>query len=143
MVRRLRLLSGLVLFVYLLTHALNHALGLVSLEALEAGRLWFLALWRNWPASLLLYGALLIHLGLAFWALYQRRRLAMPVWEAAQLISGLAIPPLLILHVLGTRFAHEILGLEDYYAYLLLIYFEFNPVSGFRQAAVLLEQHDG
>ena len=37
MVRRLRLVSGLVLFAYLLTHALNHTLGLVSLEALEAG----------------------------------------------------------------------------------------------------------
>ena len=85
MVRRLRLLSGLVLFAYLLTHALNHTLGLVSLEALEAGRLWFLALWRNLPASILLYAALLSHLGLAFWALYRRRRLA---GEANRLLAG-------------------------------------------------------
>ncbi len=138
MVRRLRLLSGLVLFAYLLTHALNHALGLVSLEALEAGRLWFLVLWRNLPASILLYAALLTHLGLAFWALYQRRRLAMPAWEAAQLVSGLTIPPLLILHVLGSRFAHEVFGLEDSYTNILLIFFKFSPVSGLRQATVLL-----
>jgi adenylate cyclase len=97
MVRRLRLWTGLVLFAYLLTHYLNHALGLVSLEALETGRLWFLALWRNPLGTLLLYGAILIHLGLAFWALYLRRRLAMPAWEAAQLATGLTIPPLLIL----------------------------------------------
>ena len=54
MVRRLRLVSGLVLFVFVLTHFLNHALGLVSLEVLEAGRLWFLAFWRWPPATLLL-----------------------------------------------------------------------------------------
>ena len=115
MVRRLRLASGLVLFVFVLTHFLNHALGLVSLEALEAGRLWFLAFWRSPPATLLLYGALLLHLGLAVRRLYRRRRLVMPAWEAAQLLTGLAIPPLLILHLLGTRFAAEVLGTEDSY----------------------------
>ena len=138
MVRRLRLWTGLVLFAYLLTHYLNHALGLVSLEALEAGRLWFLAVWRNPLGTLLLYGAVLIHLGLAFWALYLRRRLAMPAWEAAQLATGLIIPPLLILHLLGTRFATEVFDLRSSYAYILMIYFEFNPAAGIRQAAVML-----
>lgn len=138
MVRRLRLGSGLVLFTFILTHFLNHAAGLVSIEALEAARLWFLALWRNLPASLLLYGALLLHLGLAFWALYQRRRLAMPVWEAVQLITGLTIPPLVVLHILGTRFASEVLGLEDRYVHVLLIYFHFSPLAGLRQLAVMI-----
>ncbi|HSE88007.1 MAG TPA: adenylate/guanylate cyclase domain-containing protein [Candidatus Binatia bacterium] len=36
--RRLRLVSGLVLLTYLGTHFINHALGLISLEAMEAGR---------------------------------------------------------------------------------------------------------
>ena len=45
--QRLRLVSGIVLFVYLTTHLLNHALGLVSLEAMEQGRLAFLAVWRG------------------------------------------------------------------------------------------------
>ena len=38
MVRRLRTGSGIILFVYLLTHYSNHALGLISLDAMEAGR---------------------------------------------------------------------------------------------------------
>ncbi len=38
MVRRLRLGSGLVLFSFVLTHFLNHMVGLVSIEALEAAR---------------------------------------------------------------------------------------------------------
>ena len=138
MVRGLRLWSGLILFIYVLTHFLNHALGLVSLDALEAGRLWFLGLWRNPLASVLLYGALLLHLGLALWALYRRRRLAMPAWEATQLVTGLAIPPLIILHILGTRFASEVLGLDDQYHNVLLIYFKFNNAAGLRQLTVMI-----
>jgi adenylate cyclase len=34
----------------------------------------------------------------------------MPVWEAAQLVLGLAVPPLLIAHVVGTRFSWLLLG---------------------------------
>ena len=138
MVRRLRLVSGLVLFVFVLTHFLNHGLGLVSLDALEAGSQWFLAFWRSLPATLMLYGALVLHMALAVRRLYRRRRLAMPAWEAAQLLTGLAIPPLLILHILGTRFAAEVLGTEGSYLYILLIYFELNPISGIRQLAVMI-----
>jgi len=138
MIRRLHLITGLILFGYLLTHLINHALGLISLDALEAGRRVFLLLWRNLPMSVLLYGAIAIHMALAYRALYRRRRLAMPVWEAAQIVLGLAIPPLLVLHVLGTRFAQEFLGVEDSYVYLLLIYFLYAPVLGVKQAAVLL-----
>ena len=138
LVRRLRLGSGLVLFAFVLTHFINHGLGLISLEALEAGRELFLRLWRNWPATVVLYGALLAHLGLAFWAIYQRRRLAMPAWEAAQLLLGVAIPPLLTLHILGTRLAAELFGVEDDYHFVLLIYFHFSPWNGVKQGLVML-----
>ncbi len=113
MTRRLYVITGLVLFAFLLTHLFNHALGLVSLEALEAARRVFLSLWRNPPMTLLLYGALALHVGLALRSLYRRRRLRMPAWEASQLVLGLAIPPLLALHILATRFADEVLGVDD------------------------------
>jgi adenylate cyclase len=138
MIRRLHLITGLVLFGYLLGHLINHALGLISLEALEAGRRVFQLLWRNPPMTLLLYGALAGHLGLAFRSLYQRRRLKMPAWEAAQLLLGLAIPPLLALHILGTRFAYEFLGADDSYLYVILAIFVFSPILGIKQAVVLL-----
>ncbi len=138
MTRRVRLWSGVVLFAFVVTHYLNHALGLVSLEALERGREIFLWLWRSLPGTLALYGALLAHLLLSLWAVYQRRRLAMPVWEAVQLLFGLAIPPLLVLHVLGNRFAAEVLGTEDSYVYDLLIYFVFNPVLLAKQTLLVL-----
>src|SRR3989441_2438092 len=36
-----------------------------------------------------------------------RRHLRMPAWEATQLVLGLAIPPLLASHIVGTRVAHS------------------------------------
>jgi len=137
-VTRLRLATGLVLFAYLVTHFANHALGLVSLDAMESGRRLFLALWRNPAGSILLYGSLTIHLGLAFWSLYRRRSLQMPAWEAAQLIVGLLIPPLLAIHVIGTRLAHAIYGTDDTYTYELLVIWVFQPASGLQQASVLV-----
>lgn len=61
MARKIRLLSGLILFAFVTSHFLNHSLGNISLAAMEAGREVFLAIWRNWPATILLYGAMLAH----------------------------------------------------------------------------------
>jgi len=138
MLRRLRLISGLVLFIFVSTHLLNHVAGLVSLEYLEAGRRIFLLLWRNPLGTGLLYLAFVVHLGLAFYAIYRRRTLRMPGWEAAQLLLGLALPPLLFLHLLGTRLSHEVLGTDDSYTLILLIYFVFLPIQGFKQVAIVL-----
>ena len=137
MIRRLRLISGLILFVFVATHLANHALGLISLEALEAGHAVFTAFLHSLSATLCLYGALLLHLALAHWALYQRRRLDLPPWEWAQLLLGLALPPLMILHVLGTRFVHEVLGTEASYERLLYIYWAGHPSVLLRQLAVV------
>jgi adenylate cyclase len=138
LVRRWRLGSGLVLLAYLATHYANHALGLVSLDRMEDGREWFLWLWRNPVASVALYGALLTHVLLALWSLYRRRHLRMPAWEAAQLILGLTIPPLLIAHVVGNRVAHEVFGVPDSYTRTVLVLWHLDPWGGARQALVLV-----
>ncbi len=122
MLRRWRLTSGLLLFVFLLTHLLNHALGLAGLEALAAGRDAFLWLWRNPFAEALLLLALLLHLLLAGVSLYSRRNLLrLPSWQLAQLTLGLLIPPLLFLHLLGTTVAAQRFGTLDSYEYVLLV----------------------
>jgi adenylate cyclase len=138
LIRRLRLASGLVLFAYLLTHFANHALGLVSLAAMEWGLGWFLALWRNPLASAALYGALAVHLGLAFWSLYRRHHLRMPLWEAVQLLLGLLIPPLLVAHVIGNRVAHELYGVTDAYTRTVLTLWVVSPWNGVKQAILLV-----
>src|SRR5919197_639704 len=87
---RLRLWSGCVLFLYVTLHLSNHTLGLISLDAMEAGRLWFLALWRTPVGTAALYTALLVHILLALWSIYRRRTLRMPTWEATQVLLGFA-----------------------------------------------------
>ncbi len=131
--RWVRLVSGLVLLAYVSSHLVNHALGLWSLEALELGRGWFLAAWRNMAATVLLYGALAAHYLLALWALYHHRRLTrIRPPEALQLVLGFATIPLLADHVLTTRLYHAFFAVEDSYTYVLLALW----ADGGRQAAL-------
>lgn len=137
-IRPLRLGCGLILLVYLLTHFSNHALGLVSLDAMASGRVWFLALWRNPLGTAALYGALLAHWLLGLWLIYRRRTLRMPAWEAAQIVMGLAVPPLLVSHIVSTRLAHSMFGADDPYTRVVLGLWVLNPWAGFRQSVLLL-----
>jgi len=135
---RVRLVTGLVLFAYVLTHNLNHAFGIVSLEALETGRQVFLAFWRFAPIEMALFASATLHIGVALIALYRRHSLRMPFWEGAQLILGLATPPLLMLHVLGTAYASERFDFVDSYSFVLLSLWVFLPGYGALQALAVL-----
>ena len=136
-IRELRLVSGLVLGCFLTTHFLNHALGLVSLSAMESGRGWFNLLWRSMPGTILLYGAILIHFALALLALYRRRTLRMPAREAFQLGFGLLLPFLLIPHVTGTRIVLAVWGIDFDYARVMQN-ISASPDGMTRQTAALL-----
>jgi adenylate cyclase len=135
---RLRLWSGCTLFLYVTLHLANHALGLVSLDAMEAGRVWFLGIWRTPLGTTLLYTSFAIHPLNAFWSIYRRRTLRMPPWEATQILLGLAIPPLLAGHFVGTRFAHEWYDQTDSYHRVVLSLWALRPAIGGRQATVLI-----
>ncbi len=117
--QRIRLVSGLVLFAYVLTHFANHALGLVSLEAMVVVQDWRLAVTRSWPGTAILLAAILAHVGYALLRIASRRTLRMPIWEAAQIATGLLIPLWLIDHIGGSRLAWQIFEIDDNYAYML------------------------
>lgn len=119
MAGRIRLWSSYVLFFYVVTHLLNHALGLISLRVLEAGRVWFVFIWHNPLGQVALYGALLVHFCLALWSLYQRRTLRLSRWEWTQWILGVLIVPLGTIHVVGTRVAHELYNVDPGYPWVL------------------------
>ena len=110
-----RLASGLVLFAFALTHFLNHALGHVSLDAMEQVQGVRRAVWRSWPGTILLYGAFALHAALALWKLARRRSWRMAPWEAAQIALGLAIPLMAVGHVVGTRGLSACCGFNDDY----------------------------
>jgi adenylate cyclase len=110
-----RLASGLVLFAFALTHFLNHALGHVSLEAMEQVQEVRRAVWRSWPGSILLYGSLALHAALALWKLARRRSWRLGPWDAVQIALGLAIPLMGVAHVVGTRGLSSCCGFDDRY----------------------------
>ena len=119
MTGRLRLWSGYVLFFYVVTHLLNHSLGLISLRVLEAGREWFAFLWMNPVGQTVLYGALFGHFFLALWSLYRRRALKLSRWEWTQWILGVSIVPLGVTHVVGTRLAETLYDVHSGYPWVL------------------------
>ena len=135
--RRLRLASGLLIACFVVPHFLNHSLGVVSIDAMDRARQPLAALWRSPWGSSLLYGALLVHFSLALLSLYRRTTLRMPPWEAAQLALGLSIPPLLVGHLIGTRFSWLLLGHHIGYERVVGLLWS-DPWATLRQATLLV-----
>ncbi len=136
--RQIRLMTGLVLYAYVTLHFANHALGNISVAAMESGLAIQKLIWQSPPGAAILYLSLATHMGLGFWALYQRRHFRWTRLEATQLVLGLSIPFLLTEHVIGARVALSQFGLEKGYAEELLKMWVRSPVTGALQAALLL-----
>ena len=133
--QRLRLASGLILFCFVLTHFLNHALGLFSLDWMQDVQQWRWAVTRSWPGTIILLSALVTHIGLALYKLAGRATLRLPRWEAVQVGLGLAIPFLLFPHIVNTRIAHVFFGVNDFYVYELA---RLWPASALTQSLLLV-----
>jgi adenylate cyclase len=113
----LRVATGLIIGVYVTMHPSNHALGLISLRAQETVRPWVMALWHSPPGQFLLYGSHGLHAFSALISLARRRQYRMPTWEATQILLGLAIPYLLLVHIINTRGTRILTGIEIDYPY--------------------------
>ncbi|TGN13204.1 adenylate/guanylate cyclase domain-containing protein [Leptospira ilyithenensis] len=122
---RLRLGSGLVLFTYVFTHLLNHSLGIFSLDLLESSRKLFIGFWRFPVIHPVLFFATSIHIILTLSSILSRKTLKMSKGEFLQFFSGLVIPQLLIGHIAVTLGMNELLGVEDSYTHLFLVYGSF------------------
>ncbi len=133
-VRNVRLVSGLVLFAFVTAHLANHALGLVSLEVMEAFRDVRTALTRSLPGTVILMTAAIVHAVLGVEKILSRRLSAISVRGLIQIAFGLLIPVLLARHLIGTRIAHEMFGIDDNYAYALWAMW---PGEAWRQAALI------
>src|ERR1700753_881927 len=101
--RQVRLVCGMVLFSYLISHFLNHALGNISLDAMAGGVYYHTQFWQFRPVAIILYTSALVHFCLCFWALSARRQFSWKAIEPLQLALGLSIPMLLAVHVIGVR----------------------------------------
>jgi adenylate cyclase len=122
-VRQIRLVCGLVLFAYLVSHFLNHALGNISLDALAWGVHYHVLFWQFLPVAIAFYAAVLVHSGLGIWALYERRQFRWKAIEPLQLALGLSIPALVVAHVVGTRLSQTLFEHTKLYPQVLYSYF--------------------
>jgi adenylate cyclase len=118
-VRQVRLVCGLVLFAYLTSHFLNHALGNISMDALATGVRYHTLFWQFPPVAFAFYGAIFVHVCLGIWALYQRREFRWKAIEPLQLVFGLSIPALIVAHIVGVRLGETLFELEKLYPQIL------------------------
>jgi adenylate cyclase len=137
-VRRLRLAAGLIMLCYLTLHLSMHALGNISLEAMQWGTRIHDFIWHSTPGTIALYGAFAIHFTLALYALYSRRSFRMGAGELVRLFLGFSILPLLLHHFAAGRYVYSAFDVTRRYDVVLTVYFSFVPFWGWRQVTVLL-----
>jgi adenylate cyclase len=135
--RQIRLICGLVLFSYLISHFLNHALGNISIDALASGVYYHILFWQWLPVAIALYTAMLVHSGLGLWALYQRRQFSWKAVEPLQLALGLSIPVLVVMHVVGARLGESLFGQEKLYPQELYAFYVARPYMIWQMFAVM------
>ena len=136
-IRQIRLGCGLVLFAYLVSHFLNHALGNVSMEALAGGVYYHTLFWQFLPVAIVFYAAALVHAGLGLWALYERRQFRWKAIEPLQLVLGLSIPALIITHIAGVRLGQTLFGHEKLYPQVFFAYWIVWPYKAWLMLAVM------
>ncbi|WXD01422.1 adenylate/guanylate cyclase domain-containing protein [Bradyrhizobium sp. 27S5] len=136
--RQIRLVTGAIMFAYLISHFLNHALGNISTEALAIGVYYHTEFWQFLPVAITFYSACLVHTALGIWALYQRREFHWKTIEPLQLTLGLSVPMLIVAHVVGVRLGQTLYGQEKLYPQELYTFFISSPNRLWLMLAVLV-----
>ena len=126
MVRQLRMYSGILIFFYVTIHLLNHSLGLISIKLMDQVSDYVSNIIRIYIVSAILYLSFFIHLVSGLISLFKRRSFKMPLKDWAQLILGLTLPWILIVHLIANGYATRFENLESSYAVLVLATWVFD-----------------
>ncbi len=135
---RLRLVSALIMLAFVVCHLVSHITLLISFPVANRVLTILMAPWNTAIGGAILLTAALVHYVNALWSIYERRYLRLSAWEWWQLGLGLCIPPLLMVHVLATRLAGELLDVESDYIEILVLQWVVSPKYVFIQTAALL-----
>ena len=135
LVQRLRLWSGVVLFLYVIGHFTNHALGLFSFNMMNLMLQYMSLTWGSLPGTIVLYSAFSVHILLGFQSILKIRTLKLPAWRWLQIILGLSIPYWLINHIIVTRGSEILTGVPVTYLQEFALLW---PVAALKQNALLL-----
>ncbi|MBY5931687.1 2Fe-2S iron-sulfur cluster binding domain-containing protein [Tateyamaria omphalii] len=133
---RVRIISGLILMIYLVLHILNLAAILISPTAYDAVQSARLTVIRSNAGTAVIGLAMAAHVILSLGKVVVARTFRMPFSQWAQVLLGLAIPILLIDHLIYTRGAHEMLGVNTMFGYVTRLIWDTG--DGWGQAALLI-----
>ncbi len=134
----IRLWTGLILFAFVLSHLLNHALGVVSVQAQNQGVDILLWPWTNRVGQVVLAGAALLHVSVNLYTLWRRRTLRLKAWEALQYVTGLLVPVLMLDHVMTNRVLADFYQTNTDYYVVQGYFWLAHPWVGTKQAIALL-----
>ncbi|WP_299141701.1 adenylate/guanylate cyclase domain-containing protein [uncultured Tateyamaria sp.] len=132
---RIRIITGLILMLYLTLHVINLAVVLISptaFDTVQAARLWVI---RSNVGTAVIMGSLVTHMALSLAKVVVARGLRMPVTDWVQVVLGLLIPLMLVDHLVYTRGAHEMLGVTTMLGYVNRLIW--GTSDGWAQAALL------
>jgi len=136
--RQVRLVTGVILLAYLVSHFLNHALGNISMKALATGVYFHVRFWQFPPVGMLFYASCLVHTALGIWALYERRQFSWKAIEPIQLVLGLSIPAMVIAHIIGVRPRPGAVRHEKLYPQVFFAYWISTPYKAWLMTAVMI-----
>mgnify|MGYP001794431935 CR=1 FL=1 len=131
-----RIITGLILFVYVLAHFLNISLSLAGRDAADAVQQVRLAITRTYVGTFVLYAALLVHAALSLGKVALSARLRLSWVDVTQVGFGIAIPLLLASHIVFTRGSFQQFGTNDTVTYLAGLIW--GTSSAWQQVALLL-----
>ncbi|MBW4708963.1 (2Fe-2S)-binding protein [Roseobacter sp. YSTF-M11] len=134
--RTTRIVSGLFLLFFVTSHLLNLSLGVISIEAMDAARPYLSTIWSRQPLASLLLLSLLVHFLLGLWAIYRRPTLRTNAQDVVQLLSGVAVIPLLAVHAVGVA-TLKIDGIPFGYAQAIKFFWLGAPQIGLLQVIML------
>lgn len=137
MAKRLRIITGLILFVFVSMHLANIAMGLSSVALMERMQPWFLGPWQNPVGGPVLAAALLVHMSLGLHAIYKRNTFNMSRNDIVQIASSLILIPLMVPHLMGTVGARDFFDLPQDFPGVLLLFWFYQPAEGLRQVLLL------
>ena len=138
MTSRIRIGTGLVLFVFVLLHLVTIAFGLASISAMEAARVILMAPFTNPVGGPLLLLSFLVHGGLGLWTIYRRNTLLMTWQDGSQAVLGMAIVPLLLPHIMGVGVGPVLTGTRPTFEWVLAVYWLYAPGLGLQQVLALV-----
>ncbi len=115
-ITKLRIFTGLILFVYVFMHLLNHSFNLISIQSADFVRKeYFSLIWQNPIGIFALYFSLITHMFLGFYAIIIKKSFKLKLKDWLQIIFPILALLMLIQHVAVSFIITKIFPGEETY----------------------------